>query len=102
MKVRNFYGPTSRAVLEQIRIELGADAMIVANHPTAQGVEISALPGGAVDALLESAPRSTRRSRASEAASHEVAQSARQAEEAAPTEPAPRIDDASLGARVIN
>jgi flagellar biosynthesis protein FlhF len=56
MKVRKFFGLTSRSVLEQIRVELGDDAVIVANHPTAQGVEISALAGDAMDTLLCGVP----------------------------------------------
>jgi flagellar biosynthesis protein FlhF len=48
MKLRRFFGPTSRAVLEQVRAELGPDAMIVANHASADGIEISALPAAAL------------------------------------------------------
>ena len=52
MKLRKFFGPTSRAVLEQVRAELGPDAMIVANHASAEGIEISALPADALPQLL--------------------------------------------------
>ncbi len=41
MKLFKFFGLTSRAVLEQVRKELGADAMIVSNRPTANGIEIT-------------------------------------------------------------
>jgi len=59
MKLRTFFGLTSRSVLEQVRTELGPDAMIVANRPTADGVEVSALPANAMSELLgeTSAPR---------------------------------------------
>ena len=66
MKIRKFFGLTSRSVLEQIRTELGADAVIVANHPTAQGVEISALAGDAMNTILGEMPARARRSRAPE------------------------------------
>jgi flagellar biosynthesis protein FlhF len=63
MKLRKFFGLTSRSVLEQIRTELGADAVIVANHPTSQGVEISALAGDAMDTILGEMPSPARRPR---------------------------------------
>jgi len=56
MKLRRFFGPTSRAVLEQVRAELGPDAMIVANHASADGIEIMALPADALPQLLEDRP----------------------------------------------
>jgi flagellar biosynthesis protein FlhF len=43
MKLFKFFGQTSRAVLEQVRTELGPDAMIVSNRPTANGIEITAV-----------------------------------------------------------
>lgn len=52
MKLRKFFGLTSRSVLEQVRSELGADAVIVANHATTEGVEVTALAGDAIDTLL--------------------------------------------------
>jgi flagellar biosynthesis protein FlhF len=52
MKLRKFFGLTSRSVLEQVRAELGADAVIVANHATSDGVEVTALAGDAIDTLL--------------------------------------------------
>lgn len=52
MKLRKFFGLTSRSVLEQVRAELGADAVIVANHATAEGVEVTAMAGDAIDTLL--------------------------------------------------
>jgi flagellar biosynthesis protein FlhF len=56
MKLRRYFGPTSRAVLEQVRAELGPDAMIVANHASADGIEIMALPADALPQLLEDRP----------------------------------------------
>src|SRR5439155_9858000 len=52
MKLRKFFGLTSRSVLEQVRTELGADAVIVGNRPTAEGIEITALASEAIDTLL--------------------------------------------------
>ena len=52
MKLRKFFGLTSRSVLEQVRAELGADAVIVANHATEEGVEVTAMAGDAIDTLL--------------------------------------------------
>jgi len=52
MKLRKFFGPTSRAVLEQVRAELGPDAMIVANHASAEGIEITAMPADALPHIL--------------------------------------------------
>ena len=52
MKLRRFFGPTSRAVLEQVRAELGPDAMIVANNASADGIEITALPAAALPQIL--------------------------------------------------
>lgn len=57
MKLRKFFGLTSRSVLEQVRAELGADAVIVANHATNEGVEVTALAGNAIDTLLAPEPR---------------------------------------------
>ena len=54
MKLRKFFGLTSRSVLEQVRSELGSDAVIVANHATPDGVEVTALAGEAIDTLLAS------------------------------------------------
>jgi flagellar biosynthesis protein FlhF len=56
MKLRRFFGPTSRAVLEQVRAELGPDAMIVANHASADGIEITALPAEALPQILSDSP----------------------------------------------
>ena len=60
MKIRKFFGLTSRSVLEQVRNELGADAVIVANRATAEGIEISALPSTAMETILDEMPRPAR------------------------------------------
>ena len=51
MKLKRFFGLTSRAVLEQVRSELGPDALIIANRSTAEGVEVDALAGDAMTLL---------------------------------------------------
>jgi flagellar biosynthesis protein FlhF len=56
MKPRKFTGTRSRDVLEQVRNELGADAMIVSNRATADGIEVLAIPGDAIDALIAGDP----------------------------------------------
>ena len=43
MKVKRFLAPTSREALARVKKDLGADAVILANRPTAGGVEILAL-----------------------------------------------------------
>jgi flagellar biosynthesis protein FlhF len=67
MKLRKFFGPTSRAVLEQVRAELGPDAMIVANHASAEGIEISALAADALPQLLTDPATASPRAAASPA-----------------------------------
>jgi flagellar biosynthesis protein FlhF len=57
MKLRKFFGLTSRAVLQQVRSELGPDAMIVANRPLADGIEITAMAGASIAAMLDDAPQ---------------------------------------------
>ena len=52
MKLFKFFGLTSRAVLEQVRKELGADAMIVSNRPTANGIEITAMAANAYATVM--------------------------------------------------
>jgi len=55
MNLRKFVGATSRSVLAQVRMELGADAVILDNRSTAAGIEITALAGTAVDDILRPA-----------------------------------------------
>jgi flagellar biosynthesis protein FlhF len=56
MKPRKFFGITSRSVLEQVRAELGPDAVIIGNRSTTEGIEITALAGAAMDDLLDQQP----------------------------------------------
>jgi flagellar biosynthesis protein FlhF len=57
MKLSKFFGQTSRSVLEQVRTELGPDAMIVSNRTTANGIEVTAMAAEAfVSAVGETAP----------------------------------------------
>jgi len=86
MKLRTFFGLTSRSVLEQVRTELGPDAMIVANRPTADGVEVSALPANAMSELLgeTSAPRNGADRRVREPAPEPIEADAPPAPPAAP------------------
>jgi flagellar biosynthesis protein FlhF len=55
MKLFKFFGETSRSVLEQVRNELGPDAMIVSSRPTANGLEITAMAADAL-ATIEAPP----------------------------------------------
>ncbi len=57
MKLKTFFGLTSRSVLDQVRAELGPDAVIVANRPTPDGIEITAVAGDAVENMLASRPQ---------------------------------------------
>ncbi|MFO1413529.1 MAG: flagellar biosynthesis protein FlhF [Burkholderiales bacterium] len=52
MKLRKFFGQTSRSVLEQVRAELGDDALILENRSTAEGIEITAVASDTVDNIL--------------------------------------------------
>ena len=56
MKVCKFFGLTSRSVLQQVRRELGPDALIVANRPLGDGIEITALASATVEAMLDERP----------------------------------------------
>ncbi len=51
MNIRSFSGETSREALRSVREALGADAMILGNRRTPQGVEILALAGREFAAL---------------------------------------------------
>lgn len=53
MKLRKFFGSSSRMVLQQVRTELGADAVIVMNKPTAQGIEITAVAGAEMQTMFD-------------------------------------------------
>ncbi len=49
MNVRRFFAPTARDALRKVKDELGGDAIVLANRSIDGGVEIMALPAGALD-----------------------------------------------------
>ena len=51
MTVRRFVAPTAREALRRVKEELGPDAIVVANKPVANGVEITAMSPDSLDAL---------------------------------------------------
>lgn len=55
MNIRKFIAPTARQALEEIRVELGAEAMILSNRKTESGVEIIALANGEIEHLTDRA-----------------------------------------------
>ena len=55
MSIRKFFAPTARQALKEIRDELGADAMILSNRKTDNGVEIIALAHDEIAHLTEQA-----------------------------------------------
>ncbi len=55
MSVIRFSGNTSREAMRQVRETLGDDALILANRPTEQGVEILAMADGAMEGMTASA-----------------------------------------------
>jgi len=59
MKPRKFFGASSRDVLKQVREALGPDALIVSNAKVATGIEVIALPGGAINDIVGAAPANT-------------------------------------------
>lgn len=61
MKAKRFTGPNSRAVLQQVRAELGADAVILGNRALANGIEVLAVSNQHMEELIsveERPPRS--------------------------------------------
>jgi len=58
MNVKRFFAPSTREALRTLKAELGADAIVLSNRAVAGGVEIMALPPGAIDTLH--APQSAR------------------------------------------
>jgi flagellar biosynthesis protein FlhF len=57
MSARKFVGATSREVLYKVRRALGEDALIIANHTVAEGVEVLAVAASALgSATSEMAP----------------------------------------------
>jgi flagellar biosynthesis protein FlhF len=55
MKPRKFLGASSREVLKQVRETLGPDALIVSNARVANGIEVIALPGNALNDVVAGA-----------------------------------------------
>jgi flagellar biosynthesis protein FlhF len=55
MKPRKFFGANSRDVLNQVRESLGPDALIVSNTKVAGGIEVIALPSGAINDIVANA-----------------------------------------------
>lgn len=51
MTVRRIVAPTAREALRRVKDELGPDAIVVANKPVADGVEITAMSADSLDAL---------------------------------------------------
>ena len=50
MNVKRFIGRTARDALRMLREELGPDALVLANRPCAEGVEmLAAVPDGVAD-----------------------------------------------------
>jgi flagellar biosynthesis protein FlhF len=58
MNVKRFFAPSTREALRALKAELGADAIVLSNRAVTGGVEIMALPPGAIDTLH--APQSAR------------------------------------------
>jgi flagellar biosynthesis protein FlhF len=56
MDVKRYFAPTTREALRALKAELGAEAIVLSNRAVAGGVEILALPPGAID-TLHAAPR---------------------------------------------
>jgi flagellar biosynthesis protein FlhF len=63
MNVKRFFAPSAREALRAVKAELGADAIVLSNRAVTGGVEIMALPPGAIDTLH--APQSSRPVKAS-------------------------------------
>lgn len=102
MKLKRFFGLTSRAVLEQVRNELGPDALIIANRPTAEGVEVDALAGDAMAAMIaanDSAPSAATVTPAAAPARHPAQPFAATVATAATQAVAPPVASAPVEAR---
>ncbi|MDH4192250.1 MAG: flagellar biosynthesis protein FlhF [Betaproteobacteria bacterium] len=53
MKAKRFIGATSRQVLQKVRLELGAEAVILSNKPCREGIEILAVSGSDMSRLID-------------------------------------------------
>ncbi|MDR1063839.1 MAG: flagellar biosynthesis protein FlhF [Azoarcus sp.] len=56
MDVKRYFAPTAREALRALKAELGAEAIVLSNRAVAGGVEILALPAGAIDTLHAAPP----------------------------------------------
>jgi flagellar biosynthesis protein FlhF len=56
MKVKRYIAATSKEALRQIKEELGADAVILSNRRTKDGIEIMALADSEMSSLVETSP----------------------------------------------
>ena len=74
MNVKRFFAPSAREALRALKAELGADAIVLSNRAVAGGVEIMALPPGAIDTLHM--PQPARPSKASPGAPRTAARPA--------------------------
>jgi flagellar biosynthesis GTPase FlhF len=83
MKVMRFVGRTSRDAMRKLRDALGPDALVLANRPCAEGVELLAAAPGALSGLSASAARP--------AAAQAPAMASVRGEFGDADEPAPRI-----------
>ena len=52
MKARKFLGTSVREVMKRVRDELGPDAIILSNKSVPDGIEIMAMSGSDMDALI--------------------------------------------------
>ncbi len=59
MNVKRFFAPSAREALRTLKAELGADAIVLSNRAVAGGVEIMALPPGAIDTLHARSPKAS-------------------------------------------
>ncbi|MDR1662611.1 MAG: flagellar biosynthesis protein FlhF [Azoarcus sp.] len=59
MDVKRYFAPTAREALRALKADLGAEAIVLSNRSVAGGVEILALPPGAIE-TLHAAPRASR------------------------------------------
>ena len=53
MKVMRFVGRTSRDAMRKLRDTLGPDALVLANRPCAEGIELLAAAPGVAARLIE-------------------------------------------------
>ena len=53
MSLKKFVAPTAREALKAVKLELGDDAVVLANKRVPGGVEITAMAGETIDAVVE-------------------------------------------------